>query len=70
VSRHRRDEVSDPRRRLAGRSTIAPGQASVDRHFRMGAKQYDAAYAQARRDRLTVPEWIRRVVDQVTERDR
>lgn len=37
-------------------------EPSVDLHFRLPAKQYDAAFVQARRDRLSVPEWIRRTV--------
>lgn len=36
--------------------------SSVDLHFRLPAKQYDAAYAQAQREWLTVPEWIRKTL--------
>jgi hypothetical protein len=37
-------------------------EPSVDLHFRLPAKQYDAAYTQARREWLTVPQWIRKTV--------
>jgi hypothetical protein len=46
-----------------GRPKLQDPDRSVDLHFRLPAKQYDAAYQQARRDRLTVPEWIRRTLD-------
>ena len=39
-----------------------PVPPSVDLHFRLPAKHYDEAYTLARRDRLTVPEWIRQAI--------
>lgn len=38
--------------------------ASVDLHFRVPATQYDAAYTAASLQRLTVPEWIRRALEE------
>jgi predicted HicB family RNase H-like nuclease len=33
-------------------------------YLRLGPRQYDAVYAQARRDRQSVNEWIRRALDE------
>lgn len=38
--------------------------ASVNVHVRVPAAQYDAMYAQARASRLTMADWIRRVLRQ------
>jgi len=35
---------------------------SVNVHLRLSAGQYDAAYARARAERLTLSQWIRRAV--------
>jgi len=37
---------------------------SVNVHVRVPAAQYDAMYAQARAQRLTMADWIRRVLRQ------
>jgi hypothetical protein len=37
---------------------------SVNVHVRVPASQYDAMYAQARAERLTMANWIRRVLRQ------
>jgi hypothetical protein len=34
----------------------------------LSAKQYDATYAAARRERLTVPEWIRERLREAADR--
>jgi len=48
------------KRRRPGRPRLDPADHSVDLHFRMPAKQYDAVYTRAARERCTVPELIRR----------
>jgi predicted HicB family RNase H-like nuclease len=60
--------VSDPKR--PGRPPLAADDPSVDVHVRMPGKQYDAAWAQAQQDRLTVPEWIRRVLRNAVDEKR
>lgn len=35
---------------------------TVTMTVRLTTKQYDATYAQARAERLTMPEWVRRVL--------
>ena len=35
---------------------------SVNVHFRLPAKQYDRTQKQADRERLSLPDWLRRVV--------
>jgi hypothetical protein len=39
-------------------------EPSVNVHVRVPAAQYDAMYAQARAERLTMANWIRRVLRQ------
>jgi hypothetical protein len=43
-----------------GRPPIDVESDSVPVHVQMSGKQYDAVYARARKDRVTVPERIRR----------
>ena len=39
-------------------------EPSVNVHVRVASSQYDAMYAQARASRLTMADWIRRVLRQ------
>jgi hypothetical protein len=39
---------------------------TVNVHVRLTTKQYDATYAQARAERLTMADWIRRVLRAAT----
>jgi hypothetical protein len=39
---------------------------TVNVHVRISTKQYDASYAQARAERLTMADWIRRVLRAAT----
>jgi hypothetical protein len=49
-------------KRPRGRPRLDPADRSVDLHFRIPAKQYDAAYAKAAIERCNVPELIRRTL--------
>lgn len=46
--------------RRGGRPPLQAGDPSVSVHLRVPSSQYDAAYQRAQRDRMTVPEVIRR----------
>jgi hypothetical protein len=39
---------------------------SVNVHVRLSAKQYDATYASAKAERLSMADWIRRVLQAAT----
>jgi hypothetical protein len=39
---------------------------SVNVHLRLSVKQYDATYAKARAERLSMADWIRRVLQAAT----
>ena len=56
-----------PKRR--GRPRLEPDDPSVDVHVRLPSKQYDAAYLRAQRERLTVPELLRRALQAKQFRD-
>ena len=45
-----------------GRPRLAADEASVNVHFRLPAKHYDLTQKQADQARLSLPEWLRRVV--------
>lgn len=45
-----------------GRPRLAADDASVNVHFRLPAKQYDAIEKHAAQARLSLPAWFRRVV--------
>lgn len=47
-------------RRRPGRKPLDPADPSVNVHFRLPSKQYDAIYARARHAGETIPELIRR----------
>lgn len=49
-------------KRPRGRPPVEPGDPSVDVHVRLPSKTYDDAYDRARRERLTVPEVLRRAL--------
>jgi len=53
--------MSVPKRR--GRKPLCPGEAPVDLHLKLRPAQYDRAWAAAKEDRVTVPEFIRRALD-------
>jgi predicted HicB family RNase H-like nuclease len=54
-----------------GRPPLARDDASVAMSFRMPAKQYDLAQKQATEARMSLSEWLRRVVTRtVRERSR
>jgi hypothetical protein len=50
-------------REFGGRQRADPGEESVSLHVKVGVTRYDELYARARRERCTVPEVIRRVLD-------
>jgi len=52
--------MTTPKRR--GRPRVDPTDTTVSVHVRVAAKQYDALCAQAGRDRVTLPESIRRAL--------
>lgn len=43
---------------------------SVNVHVRLSAPQYDAAYARARAERLTLAQWIRRALQDANRTSR
>jgi hypothetical protein len=45
-----------------GRPTVSPSEPSTDVHLTMPESLYDRVYATASRERLTVPEVIRRAL--------
>lgn len=54
--------MSDPPK--PGRPPLDAADPSVNVHVRMPSKVYDAAWAHAQADRLSVPEWIRRTLQE------
>jgi hypothetical protein len=49
--------------RPRGRPPLDDGKTpSVNVHVRLSAPQYDASYARARAERLTLSQWIRRTL--------
>lgn len=52
--------MTERERRRPGRKPLDPTDPSVPVMFRIPSKQYDAVYARAARERLTVAEHIRR----------
>lgn len=56
-------------KRAPGRPRLDPSGPSVNVHLRLGPRQYDALYAQARRDRESVVDVIRRALDLADDRD-
>jgi len=48
--------------RPPGRPPLDDDDASVDVHVRMPSKQYDQAFDRARRERVSVPELLRRAL--------
>jgi hypothetical protein len=53
-----------------GRPRLDEHDESVGVHVRMTAKQYDDVFDRARRERVTVPEIIRRDVREGSEKNR
>ncbi len=53
-----------------GRPPLDETDPSVDVHVKMSSKQYDATYQRAQRERVTVPEMIRRDVREGAEKER
>jgi hypothetical protein len=53
-----------------GRPPLDAEDPSVDVHLRLPAKQYDEAFERAQRERVTVPELIRRALQERKESDR
>lgn len=51
-----------------GRPPLDDEDPSIDVHLRMPSKQYDDAYARARRERVTVPERIRQDMREAARR--
>ena len=49
-----------------GRPSIDPHDRPVSVHVTLDVVLYDKAYAAARRERVNVPEWIRRQLRQAT----
>jgi len=47
-------------KRTPGRPPLDDDDPSVDVHLRLPSKQYDDTFARAQRERVTVPERIRR----------
>jgi hypothetical protein len=45
-----------------GRPPLDPNDPTVNTHVRLPSKLYDEAYARAQKDRVTVPEAIRRAL--------
>jgi len=45
-----------------GRPALSPDESSTDVHLTMPASLYDRAYAEASRERVSVPEVIRRAL--------
>ena len=45
-----------------GRPRLAPHDTSINVHFRLTSKQFDATQQLARAARLSQPEWFRRLV--------
>jgi len=58
-------EPIDAGKRRPGRPRLDPADHSVDLHFRIPAKQYDAVYARAISARCNVPELIRRTLTRI-----
>lgn len=54
--------MSDDRRR-PGRPPLKDDDQSVGVHVRLPGEQYDRVFEQAQRDRVSVPEVIRRSLD-------
>ena len=48
--------------RPRGRPPLDPRYRSVNVNVRITSSQYDAVYAKARADRLTIAQWIRRAL--------
>lgn len=53
---------STPPRKRRGRPPLDPDDPSINVHFRLPAKQYDAAFAEAQRERVSLAEHFRRKV--------
>lgn len=49
-----------------GRPPLDPTQAPVSVNLRLPAKTYDAAWTQARAERMTMPDWIRATLVKAT----
>ena len=45
-----------------GRPPLDPADPSTNLHLRLPSKQYDAAYTHARAARLSLPEYLRRLL--------
>jgi hypothetical protein len=58
--------MSTPPRRPPGRPSLKPNEPSVALGFRLAGSEFDAAYARARAERVTVNDWIRRLVRNAT----
>ena len=62
---------SPPGRRRRGRPPRAPNEElAVNVHVRLTTSQYDATSARASAERVTIPDWIRRVLREATRRPR
>jgi hypothetical protein len=57
----------DGRGRRPGRPPLDDNDESVGVHVRLPSREYDAVYEKARRERVTVPEVIRRAVRSLRE---
>jgi hypothetical protein len=53
-----------------GRPPLDPDDPSVNLHIRLVSKQYDALCARAGQDRRTLPEMIRRAVQDLVAKNR
>jgi len=56
--------------RPPGRPPLSPGHASTDVCVKMPVGMYDQAYALATRERVSVPEVMRRALGQILTQDR
>jgi hypothetical protein len=52
--------MTDEERRRPGRPRLDPEDPSVNVHFRLPTKQYDAAVKRAQDERLSLADYIRR----------
>jgi len=59
--------MSDPPKR-PGRPALDPSDPSVPVSFSLPSKQFAAASEKAKHDRMTVQDWIRRVVSDAAAR--
>lgn len=58
--------MSEPKR--PGRPALDADDPCVDVHLRMPSKEYDVTFERAQRDRVTVPERIRRDVREANKK--